>query len=43
MTRNRMVHAAWMVQVYTYKDVVAPPEWVLEDGLRAAGCHMPKR
>jgi hypothetical protein len=34
--RNRMVHATWMVEVQTYKDVVAPPEWVLEDGLRAA-------
>jgi hypothetical protein len=31
-----MVHATWMIEVQTYKDVVAPPEWVLEDGLRAA-------
>jgi hypothetical protein len=38
-----MVQVTWMVKVETYKDVVALPEWVLEDSLRAAGWHMPKR
>lgn len=26
----------WMIEVEAYKNIVAPPEWVLEDSLRAA-------
>jgi hypothetical protein len=32
-----MVGVTWMIKAETYKDVVALPEWVLEDSLRAAG------
>jgi hypothetical protein len=32
-----------MMPVFTYKNVVALPERVLEDSLRAAGCHTPRK
>jgi hypothetical protein len=34
-----VVHISLIIEVFTYKDVVALPEWVLEDSLRAAGRH----
>jgi hypothetical protein len=40
---KHVVHISLMISVFTYKDVVALPEWVLEDSLWAAGCHTPRK
>jgi hypothetical protein len=41
--RKHVVHINLMMPVFTYKNVVALPERVLEDSLRAAGCHTPRK